>query len=169
MIDRYSRWPEAIPLEEISAPKVARAFYENWVSRYGAPIYVTTDQGPQFESQQHQFLKELQEYIGRVKPIPIDHKKAIKPFIFKDLSTCSHVFLLIKAVKPPLIRPYSGPHKDVSRLADGKTFVIDVNGSNKTVNIELLKPAHYTPPNCKNNVDQTGEEGSGGAKAEEST
>lgn len=50
-IDRFSRWTEAVPLKEISAQTVSRAFFDNWVSRYGAPETLTTDQGAQFESQ----------------------------------------------------------------------------------------------------------------------
>ena len=51
IIDRYSRWPEAIPISDTAAPTVARAFYNNWICRYpGAPTTITTDQGAQFES-----------------------------------------------------------------------------------------------------------------------
>lgn len=50
MIDRFSRWVEAVPLQEISAQTVARAFFDTWVSRYGAPKVITSDQGSQFES-----------------------------------------------------------------------------------------------------------------------
>ena len=51
VIDRFSRWPEAVPLQNIEAPSVCRAFFDNWVSRYGSPETLTTDQGSQFESQ----------------------------------------------------------------------------------------------------------------------
>ncbi|KMQ82947.1 gag-pol protein [Lasius niger] len=50
MIDRFSRWTEATPLKDISAQTIARAFYDTWISRYGTPRLLTTDQGPQFES-----------------------------------------------------------------------------------------------------------------------
>ena len=50
MIDRFSRWPEAIPITEITSDIVAKAFYTHWVCRYGSPKLVTTDQGAQFES-----------------------------------------------------------------------------------------------------------------------
>lgn len=50
-IDRYTRWPEAWPLERITAEEVAEKFFSGWVARYGAPAKVTTDQGRQFESQ----------------------------------------------------------------------------------------------------------------------
>ncbi|XP_077553578.1 uncharacterized protein LOC144168479 [Haemaphysalis longicornis] len=49
-IDRYTRWPEAWPLEGITAEDVASAFFTGWIARFGAPRRVTTDQGRQFES-----------------------------------------------------------------------------------------------------------------------
>ncbi|XP_077553167.1 uncharacterized protein LOC144167908 [Haemaphysalis longicornis] len=49
-IDRYTRWPEAWPLEGITAEDVASAFFTGWIARFGAPRRVTTDQGQQFES-----------------------------------------------------------------------------------------------------------------------
>ncbi|KAK9885262.1 hypothetical protein WA026_010760 [Henosepilachna vigintioctopunctata] len=61
MIDRFSRWPEAIPLRDQEAPTVARVFYDHWISRFGVPLRITTDQGRQFES--HLF-KHLSKVIG---------------------------------------------------------------------------------------------------------
>lgn len=49
-VDRFSRWPEAVPLPDQEAATVARAFYTHWISRFGTPLRITTDQGRQFES-----------------------------------------------------------------------------------------------------------------------
>ncbi|CAM1305316.1 Uncharacterised protein r2_g1510 [Pycnogonum litorale] len=49
-IDRYTRWPEVIPLTSITAIEVARAFISGWVARFGIPATIVTDRGRQFES-----------------------------------------------------------------------------------------------------------------------
>ena len=60
-IDRATRWLEAIPIPDISAATVAFAFIKGWVSRFGVPLYVFTDQGAQFESS---LFAQLSSIIG---------------------------------------------------------------------------------------------------------
>lgn len=50
MIDRGSKWPEVIPLRNISTEAIINVFVETWISRYGVPHTITTDQGRQFQS-----------------------------------------------------------------------------------------------------------------------
>ena len=50
IIDYFSRWPQAVPLRDIRAETVASAFYSSWISIFGTPLTITTNQGAQFES-----------------------------------------------------------------------------------------------------------------------
>ena len=58
-IDRFTRWPEAFPLTNITAESVARAFVLGWIARFGVPSTVFTDRGRQFESNLWSQLSQL--------------------------------------------------------------------------------------------------------------
>ena len=49
VIDRFTRYPEMIPIKNKEAATVARAFYENVICRHGTSAYVVSDNGTEFE------------------------------------------------------------------------------------------------------------------------
>ncbi|UYV71992.1 hypothetical protein LAZ67_9001493, partial [Cordylochernes scorpioides] len=71
-IDRYTSWMEVVPLPDMKSETVARAFYENWIVRFGAPHTVISDRGKQFTSQ---LFKDLTTLCG----IKLRHSTAYHP------------------------------------------------------------------------------------------
>lgn len=61
LIDRFTRWPEAIPIQDVKAETIAKAFFLNWIARFGVPLKLTSDQGRQFESE---LFTELNKLLG---------------------------------------------------------------------------------------------------------
>ncbi|GBM58377.1 Transposon Ty3-G Gag-Pol polyprotein [Araneus ventricosus] len=235
IIDRFTRWSEVIPTVDMTAETTAHALVHGWISRFGTPLTITTDQGRYFKStlfreltnmigshrihsasyhpqsngmieRLHRHLKSslmAHENLKWTETLPVvllGLRTAIKRdlnatssqlvygttlrlpsnllrddsivnatatptyvfnlilmmrklnptnptyhgndkfFVNPSLKSCSHVFLRIDKVRPPLTPPYSGPHIVKSRT--DKNLVIDLNGRNVTVTIDRCKPAY---------------------------
>ena len=56
MVDRTTRWLEAVPMRTMESSACVEALIGTWISRYGVPACITTDQGRQFESSLWQAL-----------------------------------------------------------------------------------------------------------------
>lgn len=232
MIDRYTRWPEAAPLSDKRASSVAKALLIHWISRFGCPTKITTDQGTQFESElyrelcnllgmthvrttsyhpqsngmierfhrtlkaslmaykpnewtdklplimlglrsvfredikccpaelvygttlrlpgqffsrneeftpQSELVVSLRELFDNIRPVSTSNHARPKPFVQKDLKSCTHVFVRVDRVKAALERPYEGPYEVKSRFE--KYFDIIVKGVVKRISIDRLKAA----------------------------
>jgi len=61
VVDHFSKWAEAIPVRNHTAPTVARALMVHVFSRFGAPSQLLSDQGPEFESE---LFSQLMMWMG---------------------------------------------------------------------------------------------------------
>ena len=51
IIDRFSRWPKAIPLSDTTSSSCVHAFISQWIAHFGVPRDISSNRGPQFTSQ----------------------------------------------------------------------------------------------------------------------
>ena len=61
LVDHFSKWAEAIPIRNHTAPTVARALMVHIFSRFGAPQQLLSDRGTEFESQLFQEVMRWME------------------------------------------------------------------------------------------------------------
>jgi cleavage and polyadenylation specificity factor subunit 1 len=59
IIDRFTRWPAAIPMEDATAKSVANAMLTGWVQSFGVPHRIITDRGSAFTSELYRELNML--------------------------------------------------------------------------------------------------------------
>ncbi|GFO49327.1 Pol polyprotein [Plakobranchus ocellatus] len=117
IIDRTTRWPEAIPLSGTSTTDCARALIRYWISRFVVPLDIT------------------------LSPFPTSHRglssSSSVPQSFRDSK-----FVLIRndSHRGPLPRPYDGPFRVVA--PGDKTFRIMVGSREEVISADRLKPAY---------------------------
>ena len=50
VVDRFTRWPSAFPLHDITTESVIDNLAHGWFASFGIPAHITTDRGSQFNS-----------------------------------------------------------------------------------------------------------------------
>ncbi|GFW32971.1 retrovirus-related Pol polyprotein from transposon 412 [Trichonephila clavipes] len=66
-MDYFTKWPEVYPIPDQEAPTVAEAVVQHWISRYGVPLQLHSDQGRNFVSA---VLKGSVNYSELTRPRP---------------------------------------------------------------------------------------------------
>jgi hypothetical protein len=69
LVDHFSKWGEAVPLRNHTAPVVAKALFDHVFCRFGMPRRILTDQGAEFESTLFQEFCRLMD-IEKVRTTP---------------------------------------------------------------------------------------------------
>lgn len=57
--DRFSKLVRTVPMKRITAAAVAEAFVRDWTFVYGPPVYLLSDNGPQFTSKVFQEVCQI--------------------------------------------------------------------------------------------------------------
>ena len=72
IIDRNTRWPEAIPLRGITSSECVQALISGWIARFGVPGDISSDRGSQFTSS---LWNDLAHRLG----VKLHHTSAYHP------------------------------------------------------------------------------------------
>ncbi|KAL7288415.1 hypothetical protein TKK_0017503 [Trichogramma kaykai] len=91
---------------------------------------------------------EFRAHMQQVKPVLTTLHSETQPFVYKDLNSCSHLFLRSPPIKKALDPPYIGPFKIYARPSP-HFFVIKMTNKQgleelKTVSTLRVKPAFGT-------------------------
>lgn len=97
------------------------------------------------------FVQHLREYL-QVRPKPTTHHHKSKIFLFKDLTTCSHIFVRVDNIKKPLQPPYEDPYQIPER--NNKVFKITIKGQPTTVSMDRIKPSTSRKTSCQHQQNQ---------------
>lgn len=115
---------------------------------YGEPLRVPGDllttSAPADAVSTPELLHRLRRQMADLRPVPGTRHAKPHSFVFKDLSTCTHVFLRDDTVHRSLQKPYTGPHQVISR--DDKTITLLIKGKESRVSLDRVKPAYVTAP-----------------------
>ncbi|KAK3892983.1 hypothetical protein Pcinc_003162 [Petrolisthes cinctipes] len=72
IIDRSTRWPEAIPMANATSTSCASSLLSGWISRFGIPEHITSDRGTTF-------TLHLWTSLGQLIGTTVHHTTAYNP------------------------------------------------------------------------------------------
>ncbi|GBM68676.1 Transposon Ty3-I Gag-Pol polyprotein [Araneus ventricosus] len=141
----FTKWTETIPVVLLGLRMALKEDLQCTSAElvYGSTLKLPAEffETPSLNVEPHQFLKNLRNVMDQLKPVSTASHDRQKVFMHPALGTCTHVFVRHDAVKRPLQAPCDGPYC-VLRRTD-KTFTIEKNGKESTINIDCVKPAFF--------------------------
>ncbi|CAD6997702.1 unnamed protein product [Ceratitis capitata] len=102
--------------------------------------------------------ERLRSHFADLAPQPVARHGQRKTFIFKELASCSHVFVRRDAPHHAFTSPYEGPYRVISRHE--KHFIIEIRGENAVISIDRLKPVFFLADDDNNAENINGSEDS---------
>ncbi|XP_055543009.1 uncharacterized protein LOC129728586 [Wyeomyia smithii] len=143
MFHEKSRWTEMLPIVLLG---IRSSVKEDLQATTAELTYGTTLRlpGEFFTSSDRRLptadcIFNLKATMSKLRPTPTANHAKSSSFVQKQLSTCSHVFVKVGAIKPSLSQPYDGPYRVIRRKK--KVFVVSVNGKSIAISIDRLKAA----------------------------
>lgn len=140
-------WVEALPLTLLG---IRSAFKDDIHAStaelvYGEPLKLPGELLSAVSNTDHSqnvsdLVIRLRNQMSRLRPTAASRHAKPATFVFKELSTCTHVFLRDDTVRGALQPPYSGPHQVVSR--DEKTISVLLHNKTVKVSLDRVKPAY---------------------------
>jgi cleavage and polyadenylation specificity factor subunit 1 len=113
------QWTESLPLVLLGVRTAFKTDLQASVAEpvYGEPLRIpgelltsTTDQ-----VEPAHLITQLHQHMTRLRPVPAARHASPATFVHKDLHNCTHVFLLLDAIRRALERLQSGPYQVLSR------------------------------------------------------
>ncbi|XP_066944510.1 uncharacterized protein [Macrobrachium rosenbergii] len=107
---------------------------------YGEPLVVPGELVT--EDRHTPSLQRLRDVAGKFTPCKRTYTGRSTIFTPPELSSATHVFVRVDAIRPPLTRPYRGPFRMLER--NSKAFLLALPGKADWVSVNRLKPAFLT-------------------------
>ncbi|XP_046994554.1 uncharacterized protein LOC124606613 [Schistocerca americana] len=148
-------WPEALPLVLLG---LRTAVKEDLQCSYAAVVYgeqlrvpgefiVPASTQPFAPELCTQFARQLSVRMRNIKPTnPVRHGDR-RVFVHKELQATSHVWLRDDTVRPPLVSPYSGPYRVITR--GSHSFKIDKDVKKRQSQLSGLNLLTLLPRSAK--------------------
>ena len=142
IVDHFSKWVEVIALDDIKAPKLARAIYDNWICRYGVMQRLHSDGANNVHGE---VMKQLSKLLGT------DKSKSSR--LHPEGDGISEAFVkIVKAVLRKHVEKY-GENWDLNLQSAAYAIRSSINSGTGVTPAELVLGQVLHHPSDFNNVE----------------